>query len=71
MQPIQHDPRTILGFPSIGEMIEFLEENRIKKDGWWDYVLMTYEEADAIFPKNYDIELCDALWEAVKGVLNR
>ena len=51
---------------SIGQMIEFLDENYIK-------AMMSYApvyEEWAIAAVEPD-ELCDALWEAVKEVLNK
>ncbi len=61
------------GFPTIGDMIEFLDESEsivdiAKKDevtGKWFRVCWGERLID-----NYD-ELCDALWEAVKGVLEK
>lgn len=47
---------------SIGQMIEFLS-----KDGLWKYPPLVYDKAgDEAIEIN---KLCDALWEAVKKVL--
>ncbi len=57
------------GFPSIGEMIEFLDINIIyleNEAGYWG--VKTTEDLQDIEPVP---ELCDALWEAVKEVLNK
>ena len=49
---------------NIGEMIEFLG-----KDWWKDLFTWDYGEVNH-FDQFEDIELCDALWEALKEVLN-
>lgn len=56
---------------SIGQMIEFLELNKGRRNGWWDFLFMSYDETDSVFPKEYDKELVDQLWEAVREVLER
>ena len=56
----------IIELTTIGQMIEFLDENEIwfqKDEKSWD-VWVQYQGA---YTKK---ELCDALWEAVKEVLN-
>lgn len=60
----------LVGFPSIGEMISFLDEQYTKgnrfslsiercANGW-----VLWETGDE------EKELCDALWEAIKHILN-
>lgn len=50
--------------PNIGQMIEFLGSE------WYEKLFKTYSETESIFPE-YEEELCDALWEAVKKVLGK
>lgn len=47
---------------SIGQMIEFLGED------WW-FDLFDIPDTEGAVIKTYDGELCDALWETVKEVL--
>lgn len=58
---------------NIGTMIEFLDENKadISYHNGWLYEGLGYDQDGAEFyDKRYDQEeLCDALWEAVKEVL--
>lgn len=53
---------------SIGQMIEFLDEHRDELDQpWWkQFFTWDYGTVDG-----YDGEFCDALWEAVKQVLEK
>lgn len=52
---------------SIGQLIEFLDEHN-EYEHWWEEIL--YPEGKDIFLK-YEGELCDALWEAVKKILEK
>lgn len=57
---------------SIGQMIEFLDEEygSWKLDSWQDWeIVNTQENKNIVLAKND--ELCDALWEAVKEVLEK
>ena len=72
-----YDPKMLVSFPSIGQMIEFLDDNGDK----WDLgAIMTIgikisSDPNEIGNESIDygsIEvggLCDALWEAVKDIL--
>lgn len=53
---------------SIGQMIEFLGEERVKNTFTENYPGYEYNELRWV--KWSETELCDALWEAVKEVLN-
>lgn len=59
---------------SIGQMIEFLVINGrpIKVDRYRDWHIFDASDGDVFLTWDKDIfpELCDALWEAVKHVLN-
>ena len=62
---------------TIGRMIEFLADNRQNKDGTWELIEITqYADSNewdvctkGLPTPNYK-ELADALWEAVKEVLD-
>ena len=58
--------------PNIGQMIEFLgEDEQHFNKAWWNRLFRADEAyGDYIIEKNYEGELCDALWEAVKYKLN-
>ena len=67
------DQRMLL---SIGQMIEFLSDNRQSKDKTWDLLEITqYADTDEWdvctkgFPSPNHVELSVALWEKVKEVL--
>ncbi len=63
------DRQTIYPLLSIGQMIEFLGINIIyleNEANWWG--IKTTEDLQDIEPVP---ELCDALWEAVKEVLEK
>ncbi len=61
---------------SIGQMIEFLDEydpSSIGAEGgyWWDYVL-TISDNQIVPSGGYNENfLCDALWQAVKEILEK
>lgn len=57
---------------SIGQMIEFLEETTDKTYGerWW-YKIFFGGYGGEVGLKEEDVELCDALWEVVKEVLEK
>ena len=62
---IQGDPTPLL---SIGQMIEFLDMRIIyleNEAGWWGIKMIKDKEIEPV------PELCDALWEAVKEVLEK
>ncbi len=61
---------------SIGQMIEFLDEHGIKEIKFkkmlsGSYRVMIWKDSEDMFngEQGSEIELCDALWEAVKEVL--
>ncbi len=63
--------------PTIGQMIEFLEENPEIKgtgdDGWFEPKMEWYQKNGNLY---FDLswsggELCDALWAAVKEILEK
>lgn len=60
---------------SIGQMIEFLEEH--SKEGWenvigiWENVIGIDEYDVCLDYRNSNQEFCDALWEAIKEVLEK
>lgn len=64
---------------SIGEMIEFLDEHKEGEinleSGPYNHGVDTYKIGNYEFKNNcligWDGELCDALWEAVKEVLEK
>lgn len=59
--------RFILPLLSIGQMIEFLGDNNKRLVE----IVAYYSRATKSVVKNYEGELCDALWEAVKEVLEK
>lgn len=76
---VEFGPKDILGFPSIGEMIEFLDEKAAWFSGVarlqpysWSIGMLTdsAEDHGPEFVERYcNRELCDALWEGVKEIL--
>lgn len=52
--------------PAIGQMIEFLDEQEELNNGW--YIENGKRLTIDIFGKG---ELCDALWEAIKDILDK
>ena len=54
-------------YPSIGEMIKFLEDDLTCIEGGWYVELSGFEIGATKFNKS----LCDALWDAVKYKLNK
>ncbi len=60
---------------SIGEMIEFLSEQKVYSNDFKEQVKVNRLVCDRTNSKIHigwnDIELCDALWKAVKEVLGR
>ena len=65
-----HETDWDFNFPNIGLMIEFLgEDTEYPKIAWWEGLFEAneaYEEGEYHVFKDYEGELCDALWEAVK-----
>jgi hypothetical protein len=58
--------------PSIGQMIEFLDEHIDHRfgDNWWNELF--YGDYDGgIYLREENKEISDALWEAVKEILNK
>lgn len=59
---------------SIGQLIEFLDEHNIANDMWFndkEWHIGTVGICDIDNEYNHShAELCDALWEAVKEILN-
>lgn len=57
---------------SIGQMIEFLEEEYNTSMASWQGWAITIDQGRGINVHGYENkELCDALWSAVKDVLNQ
>lgn len=61
-------------FMNIGQMIEFLDERKTQEE--WKLEKTTFHERGGWFwsideEKNYQRFLCDALWEAVKQLLEK
>lgn len=54
----------LLDFPTIGQMIEFLDEH---KKGSWINVFVDWDMEQIQNQNN----VCDALWEAVKEILEK
>ena len=57
----------VFPYLSIGEMIEFLDEENVALSITTDWTVIASELQDLHTYKNK--ELCDSLWEAIKGVL--
>jgi len=55
---------------SIGQMIEFLDEEDDYFKTWYRQGKSKISKECRTFEWLYDTELCNALWEAVKEVLN-
>lgn len=71
----QHENWSCLPRLSIGQMIEFLDEHnmisRIDRDDPWEVQTPLYKNGELYAWNGINkTELCDALWEAVKEVLN-
>lgn len=60
---------------SLGQMIGFLDEHKVDwsyHNGWLYEDLGHDQDGNEFFEKRYNsLELCDALWEAVKEVLEK
>jgi hypothetical protein len=71
MDPNRKPVQTInncLPLLDIGQMIELLGDKWVEKVY---YALENIVDGGCDILKNYEGELCDALWEAVKEILNR
>lgn len=71
MRIAEVEPLPIL---SIGQMIEFLGQKTIEIDAYeqrWDSWAVGVWERDGMSIRHESSELCDALWEAVKEVLEK
>lgn len=56
------------GFLSIGELIEFLDEH---VDSWIGITKGRLDDYWVVNNRNKKKELCDALWDAVKEILEK
>lgn len=69
------DKDDVLPLLSIGQMIEFLDDNKIDWsiiDGWFGIGYWVDWDGADFWEKKYDNkELCDALWDSCKEVLNK
>ena len=55
--------------PNIGQMIEFLDEN-YRKENLFVWAIDRSKDKWELYSQEHEsVELCDALWEAVKEVL--
>lgn len=71
---LEVEQNLIDGFPSIGQMIEFLEESKVFEE---DDCLVNFFSSSTFGIKigwydisNEKVEFCDVLWKVVKQILN-
>ena len=66
----------VLPFPTIGQLIQFIDVHMLFVRGWWHLECAGDKEGWRVQAKNVEFseygkdELIDVLWEAVKDILN-